>query len=142
MVGCRNAYCPFRFPPARRFCPFRFLRGDKAENDGSNITSREQPRPEIWGFGKRMCPGRELAKLEILLFLQMFLPRFDYDVVKGQVGWVVRLPAQVIAAIEFNVCGPCGSLQGCLDAHLPPTLYYRLLRCFFSPFLLNGFRRI
>ena len=31
-----------------------------------------------------MCPGRELAKLEMLMFLKEFLPKFDYDIVEGQ----------------------------------------------------------
>lgn len=33
-----------------------------------------------------MCPGRELGKLEILIFLRVFLSKFDYDVVEGQVS--------------------------------------------------------
>lgn len=31
-----------------------------------------------------MCPGRELAKLEMLLFLREFLTKFDYELVEGQ----------------------------------------------------------
>lgn len=31
-----------------------------------------------------MCPGRELAKLEMLLFLRAFLTTFDYELVEGQ----------------------------------------------------------
>lgn len=40
----------------------------------------------MFGFGTHLCPGRELAKLEILLFLRAFLTRFDYDLVEGQVS--------------------------------------------------------
>ena len=38
----------------------------------------------MWGLGRHMCPGRELAKLEILMFLKAFLNKFDYELVKGQ----------------------------------------------------------
>lgn len=56
-------------------------------NDGSpSATGMEQLRPQMFGFGRHMCPGRELAKLEILLFLRNFLHKFDYDLVDGQVS--------------------------------------------------------
>ncbi len=31
-----------------------------------------------------MCPGRELAKLEMITFLKVFLTKFDYELVEGQ----------------------------------------------------------
>lgn len=55
--------------------------GDAPVNPGM-----EQLRPEIFGFGRHMCPGRELAKLEILLFLRTFLEKFDYELVDRQVS--------------------------------------------------------
>lgn len=69
-----------------RFCPFRFLHGDKSSStpDDPAATSEQQP-PPMFGFGKHMCPGREVAKLEILVFLKVFLSNFDYEMVKGQV---------------------------------------------------------
>ena len=46
--------------------------------------SEEQPIPPMWGLGRHGCIGRELAKLEILMFLKAFLNKFDYELVKGQ----------------------------------------------------------
>lgn len=78
-----------------RFCPFRFIQGRQAEAeraatlgtaDASFNTGMERLRPQMFGFGRHMCPGRELAKLEILLFLRTFLHKFDYDLVHGQVS--------------------------------------------------------
>lgn len=89
-----------------RFCPFRFMHGDKpvsAEDDGlvdlssgeddncASVYSAHQPRPEMFGFGKHMCPGREVAKLQILLFLKFFMSKFDYELVNGQVSLRARL---------------------------------------------------
>ena len=48
-------------------------------------THKDQPRPLMFGYGKHMCPGKELAKLEILLFLKFFLPKYEYRLVEGQV---------------------------------------------------------
>lgn len=38
----------------------------------------------MFGLGRHMCPGRELAKLEMLMFLKAFLTKFDYELVEGQ----------------------------------------------------------
>ena len=38
----------------------------------------------MFGFGRHMCPGRELSKLEMLMFLRTFLTKFDYELVEGQ----------------------------------------------------------
>ena len=46
---------------------------------------RDQPIPRMFGFGKHMCPGKELAKLEIVLFLKYFLSKYKYRMVGRQV---------------------------------------------------------
>ena len=38
----------------------------------------------MFGAGRHMCPGRELAKLEMLVVLKAFLTKFDYELVAGQ----------------------------------------------------------
>ena len=38
----------------------------------------------MFGAGRHMCPGRELAKLEMVVFLKAFLTKFDYELVEGQ----------------------------------------------------------
>ncbi|CAM9606502.1 unnamed protein product, partial [Sphacelaria rigidula] len=65
-----------------RFCPFRFLQGN---NGGAErATTGKNPEPQMFGFGKHLCPGKELAKLEIILFFRNFLSEFDYELVEGQ----------------------------------------------------------
>lgn len=55
----------------------------------------------MWGFGTHLCPGRELAKLDMLLFLlEAVLAKFDYELVEGQ-------PTN----------GPKGRLRGILTAN-------------------------
>ncbi|CAB1106783.1 unnamed protein product [Ectocarpus sp. CCAP 1310/34] len=82
------------YPEPRQFCPFRFLHGgekkdtDSAASPGTGARRSGQPIPPMWGFGKHMCPGRELAKLEMILFMKTFLPKFDFEVVEGQVRLV------------------------------------------------------
>ena len=49
---------------------------------------KKQPRPQMFGFGKHMCPGKELAKLEIALFLKYFLSNYGYQLVEGQVRFI------------------------------------------------------
>lgn len=96
-------------PVPSRFCPLRFLHrgtGDDADQEVSPSsdhmpTNRGQERPQMFGFGKHMCPGRELAKLEILLFLRSFLPRFDYDLVERQVGRSIRRDMSLRALVSY-----------------------------------------
>lgn len=59
---------------AIRFCPFRFLHGGD-----------DQPRPSLFGFGRHICPGRELAKFEIVMFFKTFLRKYKYRLAKKQV---------------------------------------------------------
>ncbi|CAN0363902.1 unnamed protein product, partial [Hapterophycus canaliculatus] len=74
----------------KKFCPFRFLHGDKRENkdhgvpDRSSGESSEQPFPPMFGVGRHTCPGRELAKLNMLCFLMAFLAKFDHELIEGQ----------------------------------------------------------
>lgn len=66
--------------------------------------SSQNPRPLMFGFGRHMCPGRELAKLEIILFLRTFLRKFNYRLVEGQAS--CRYPIKYVGNIEikkFNV---------------------------------------
>lgn len=61
----------------------------------NNAVAADQPRPPMWGYGRHACLGRELAKLEILVFLRTFLAMFDYDVVEGQVCSVGLLASTI-----------------------------------------------
>eukprot|EP00903_Cladosiphon_okamuranus_P015049 g13922.t1 len=77
------------YPEPKKFCPFRFLHVDKINDSPNPSPNREempaeQPRPPMFGLGRHSCPGRELAKLEMLLLLKEFLRKFDYQLVGGQ----------------------------------------------------------
>lgn len=84
--------------------------------DSAASASKEQPRPLMFGFGKHTCPGRELAKLEILTFLKAFLVKFDYDIVEGQVSrledsskehfnvWNIPSFSQSWKVLKQNIC--------------------------------------
>ena len=79
-----------------RFCPFRFFHRSKhggadeerlvGLSDDDNGPSAEQLRPELFGLGKHMRPGREVAKLQVLLFLKCFMSKLGYELVNGQVS--------------------------------------------------------
>lgn len=64
---------------------------NEEDDNHASVYSAQQPRPEMFGFGKHMCPGREVAKLQILLFLKFFMSTFDYELVNGQVSLRARL---------------------------------------------------
>ena len=67
------------------------MHGDNTSSDSAAASvipggvPAEQPRPPLFGLGRRRCPGRGLAKLEMLImFLKEFLPKFGYELVEGQ----------------------------------------------------------
>lgn len=66
------------------------MHGGKSKGDDNAAGNRpaggstEEPPPPMFGVGRHTCPGRELSKLEMLLFLKAFLTKFDYEVVEGQ----------------------------------------------------------
>lgn len=57
-----------------RGCPLRFL---------SSIGG-EEPQPNMFGYGKHMCPGKFLAQVEILLLMKTFLCNFDFELAPNQ----------------------------------------------------------
>lgn len=70
----------------RRLCPFRFLHGDKTNDAASanpGAVAASHPPPPMFALGRHRYPGGELAKLEMLMFLKEFLPKFDYELVEG-----------------------------------------------------------
>lgn len=77
-----------------RFCPFRFIHAHKRpdgvgdHDDSPALTETAQPRQLMFGYGKHICPGRELAKLEMIVFFKKFFNTFDYHIVERQVGIV------------------------------------------------------
>ncbi|CAN0034904.1 unnamed protein product [Scytosiphon promiscuus] len=74
----------------KKFCPLRFLHGDNGDSEDGSDSNKprgvpaKQPPPKMFGVGRHTCPGRELSKLEMLLFFKAFLSKFDYELVGGQ----------------------------------------------------------
>lgn len=66
------------------------MHADKINDEAADASTSpggvpaEQPPPPMFGLGRHICPGRELSKLEMLLFLKKFLTKFDYELVEGQ----------------------------------------------------------
>lgn len=58
---------PETYPSPATFDPTRYL---------ATVPQRD-PRTICFGFGRRACPGRELAETSIFLFVAMTLATFD-----------------------------------------------------------------
>lgn len=59
-------------------CPLRFLQHNK------NRSSKPEPLPELFGYGKHICPGRFLAQIQMALLMKAFLSRFEFSLVSKQ----------------------------------------------------------
>lgn len=84
----------------------------------------------MFGYGRHLCPGRDLAKLEMFLFLKTFLAEFDYRVVEGQVRTFVW-------SGEGMRGWGCGKrLDGNVARGYPPTsregIFFGRLSCFLA----------
>lgn len=74
--GLAGAASPLLYEKPKQTCPFRFLHAASS--------SRPEPEPSLFGFGKHMCPGQHLAQLEMTLILQAFLTQFYFVLEPGQ----------------------------------------------------------
>jgi cytochrome P450 len=62
---------PETYPSPATFDPTRHL----------GKTTQRDPRSICWGFGRRVCPGRELA--EVTLFLCVATTLAAFDILRG-----------------------------------------------------------
>ena len=67
---------PEIFKDPAEFNPNRFL-----GNDGNIIKPKEFL---VFGFGRRICLGEVVAKMELFLFLTTLIHRFDFQPLSGQ----------------------------------------------------------
>ncbi|KAG6847021.1 hypothetical protein H0H93_010588 [Arthromyces matolae] len=62
------AHDPNIYPDPFKFDPTRFHNSEKPQLD---------PQTFVYGFGRRACPGKELANANMFLFISMMLACFD-----------------------------------------------------------------
>ncbi len=66
---------PIRFPEPERFKPERFL---STSSETGKVVFVPDPSLIIFGVGKRECPGKSLAKIEMFLFISGLLHQFSF----------------------------------------------------------------
>ena len=65
---------PEYYKRPREFIPERFLPAE-----GSNDTAELDPREYVFGFGRRRCPGQDLAEANIFLTMATSLSLFAFS---------------------------------------------------------------
>ena len=94
---------PKHFPNPTEFKPERFLETDP---DSGELVFKASPALIPFGIGKRECLGKNLAKMELFLFLSALLHQFDFeptpkgipDINDCRIG-ITRLPMPFTAKI-------------------------------------------
>jgi cytochrome P450 len=65
--------------PPEKFSPERFMPGEVAE-------TAIDPLDYVFGFGRRICPGKHLAMNNLLLICSALLKVFDFEPVRDENG--------------------------------------------------------
>ncbi|KAF5379372.1 hypothetical protein D9615_006583 [Tricholomella constricta] len=81
------AHNPDIYPNPNKFDPGRFYNTDKPQLD---------PQTFVFGFGRRACPGKELANANMFLLMSMMLSVFDITKAKDANG------VEITPKIEFG----------------------------------------
>jgi cytochrome P450 len=101
---------PKLFPEPEKFKPERFLEIDPQSSSTDHQKKVFKPHPSVqavFGIGKRECIGKNLAKMELYLFMAALLHQFDFTPsdtkILPSVGdfsvSITRVPAQFDAKI-------------------------------------------
>ena len=97
-----------KYPEPSRFYPERYL-----NEDGSMNPTAPDPGDVVFGFGRRICPGRHLANASIFLAVASILSTFKikeaYDdrgqVLKARVEYTPGLVRLVLIAYSGETAG-------------------------------------
>ncbi|KAJ6595502.1 cytochrome P450, partial [Mycena vulgaris] len=73
---------PAIYPAPMEFMPERFLQPEKNAADGVN----PDPRKFVFGYGRRVCPGKDLADDSVFISASMTLAAFDLSRPKSSVS--------------------------------------------------------
>ncbi|KAF9225697.1 cytochrome P450 [Gyrodon lividus] len=90
-----------RYPNAEQFIPERFFTPEGTLND-------DDPAQFIFGYGRRICPGRHTADASLWIGIATMLAAFDFARVKDSQGNEVEFePSYVNGVIRRPVSFPC-----------------------------------
>ncbi|KAF7345607.1 Cytochrome P450 [Mycena venus] len=83
------------YPDPKSFKPERFLLDGKLNPDILD------PEAVVFGFGRRICPGRHMAYSSLWLTIASILATFDIDKAVGDDGNVIEPSYEYFAAVVF-----------------------------------------
>lgn len=93
------------------FDPERFS-SSLGPNSGLPTSAAKDPRDYIFGFGRRACPGQEVAYANIFIAMAMSLSVYDFSPVIDESGSPPPLKAEFMSGIVRCVkFGPAESLS-------------------------------
>ena len=72
-----------RDTPLNDFCPRRWLVDDDSKGSPSVVSATYKTGFRGFGTGKRVCPGRDLAEIEILVIISSILRNFKVSLEPG-----------------------------------------------------------
>jgi len=70
---------PLLFPNAEEFNPDRYM-----NIEGQELRKQMDPRQFVFGFGRRICPGKHLAESSIWILIACILATLDVTPPKGE----------------------------------------------------------
>ncbi|KAM5539391.1 hypothetical protein V8D89_006843 [Ganoderma adspersum] len=84
---------PERYPEPERFIPERFLKDDKLD------TNAIDPTGVVFGFGRRICPGRYFADATLFIFVACVLHVFDITPPLDEEGRPIKIEPRATAGL-------------------------------------------
>jgi hypothetical protein len=104
---CRNEE---KYPNASEFNPDRFLNSDGTLTDDTVSM--------VWGFGRRICPGRHLAESSLWSAMVCMLAVFKLSKAKDETGKEIEIKPQWHGGLTAYVSIGRNSGEGLLIYHI------------------------